>query len=156
MADVYKKAERVIIWLGPATHETNVVMRSMKEMQDESINYAYKNWMASDHGLFQNWSAVRPEVRSVEHEGLKVLLGRPWFKRIWILQEVANARTAIVMCGTKSASAHIFAIVASLSGKPDHHCQAILDIMPGPLRRESWWNQRRDLRTLLVKFGKRE
>src|SRR5579859_2365609 len=92
MADIYKKAERVIIWLGPATHETNVVMRSMKEMQDESINYAYKNWMASDHGLFQNWSAVRPEVRSVEHEGLKVLLGRPWFKRIWILQEVANAR----------------------------------------------------------------
>lgn len=40
--------------------------------------------------------------------------------------------------------------------EPDPHCQAVFDIMPGPLRSTSWWSQRRDLLTLLQKFGNSE
>ncbi len=32
------------------------------------------------------------------------------------------------------------------------HAQAILDVMLGPSRDESWWGRRRDLRFLLFKF----
>jgi hypothetical protein len=39
---------------------------------------------------------------------------------------------------------------------PDSHCQAVLDIMPASLRKSSWWTQKRDLQTLLVKFGESE
>jgi hypothetical protein len=84
---------------------------------------------------------------------MDLLLKRPWFRRIWILQEIANARVAIVQCGKKSVSARTFAQVPSLLGlKPDPHCQAVLDIMPGFSRKESWWSSQRDLRTLLEKF----
>lgn len=57
--------------------------------------------------------------------------------------------------GAKSISAQIFALGPSLMGiTPDPHCQSILDIMPGRSREESRWSKRRDLHTLLVKFGK--
>lgn len=52
-----------------------------------------------------------------------------------------------------SVNARFFALAPFLLGiKPEYHCQAVLDIMPGPSRKNSWWNQRRDLHTLVVKF----
>ena len=38
--------------------------------------------------------------------------------------------------------------------KTDNHTQAVLDVMPGHLRETSWWSQKRDLHTLLLKFRK--
>jgi hypothetical protein len=35
---------------------------------------------------------------------------------------------------------------------PESQWQAVLDIMPGLSREESWWNEKRDLHTLLSKF----
>jgi ankyrin repeat protein len=157
MADIYKEAERVIIWLGLPTGETNFVIDSMKKLQELGIYYACNNdWKTSDGRWLKLWSLVQPELRSIQHEGLESLLGRPWFKRVWILQEVGNAQTAVVVCGRKSVSAGIFALISSLAGKPGPHCQAVLDIMPGPSRRDSWWSQKHDLLTLLQKFRKSE
>ena len=164
MAEIYNKAERVIIWLGTATYETKVVMDSMKQLQEESINYACNDWKVSDQRWVNIWLAVQPKLRSVhtnlmarQREGLESLLGQSWFKRVWILQEVANAQAAVVVCGTKSVSARIFALIPFLLGlKPDPHCQAVLDILPGYSRKDSWWCQKRDLHTLLVKFSKSE
>jgi len=89
-----------------------------------------------------------------QRNGLESLFGRSWFSRVWVLQEVANARAAIIVCGLKSVSARIFAVVPSLMRITlAPRSQAILDIMPGRSRQDSWWSQERDLRTLLIKFG---
>ena len=32
------------------------------------------------------------------------------------------------------------------------HQEAVLDIFPGPARQSSWWHERRDLQTILLKF----
>lgn len=162
MSNVYRRAERVVIWLGPATYDTNVLMDSIKEVEKESIDYSRNNWRSSDQAWRDIWSTVQPKLRNIhsnvevrQRNGLESLFEWPWFSRVWILQEVANARRAVVVCGVKSVSARTFAIVPSLIGvTPPPHCQSILDIMPGPLREESWWSQNRDLRTLLLKFGK--
>jgi len=161
MGEIYKKARRVIIWLGAGIDETYVIMNSMAKLRKASDRYAYNDWRVSDKRWEEIWSDMQPILKN-EHpnllarqrEGLHLLLRRPWFKRVWILQEVANARAAIVLCGPISVSARIFAFVPSLLGiDPGPHCQAVLDIMPGPSRKHSWWSQKRDLHTLLVKFG---
>ncbi|KAH8781826.1 heterokaryon incompatibility protein-domain-containing protein, partial [Hyaloscypha finlandica] len=162
MGNIYRRAERVVIWLGQATYDTNVLMDSIKQLEKESINYSRNNWRSSDQAWRDIWSNVQPKLRNIhsnvevrQRNGLESLFKRPWFSRVWILQEVANARGAVVVCGVKSVSARTFAIVPSLIGvAPPPHCQSILDIMPGPLREESWWSQNQDLRTLLLKFGK--
>jgi hypothetical protein len=86
-------------------------------------------------------------------EGFQQLLNRDWFKRVWIIQETVNAQVAEVVCGGKSVSASVFARTPSfLKITLDSHCQRILEIMPGPIGQKSWWNEKRDLHTILGKF----
>ncbi|KAH8762210.1 ankyrin repeat-containing domain protein [Hyaloscypha sp. PMI_1271] len=161
MASIYNEAERVVIWLGPSTYDTDLIMNFMKKLEEESLRHNCNNWNLSNQGWADIWSFIQTgssaSLMYRQCEGLKSLLARSWFKRVWILQEVANARVAEIVCGTKSVSARIFALTPLLAGiVPDHHCQAVLDIMPGPSRKSSWWTQKRDLQTLLAKFGKSE
>jgi ankyrin repeat protein len=158
MASIYNEAERVIIWIGLPTYDTDLIMNFMKKLEEESLRHTCNNWKTSDQGWANIWSVIQTGSSSSlmyrQREGLKSLLARSWFKRVWILQEVANARAAEIVCGTKSVSARIFALTPFLAGiVPDPHCQAVLDIMPGPSRKNSWWTQKRDLQTLLAKFG---
>jgi serine/threonine protein kinase len=154
MGSIYKEAEQVVIWLGYGTKETDLVMDSMKRLQESNLRVE-GNWRRSA----QLWMHPQAGLGGINvhqdglHEGMQMLLARSWFRRIWILQEIANARVATVLCGKKSISARIFAQVPSLIGlQPDPRCQAVLDIMPGFSRQESWWAQSRSLYTLLVKF----
>jgi ankyrin repeat protein len=162
MASIYKKAEQVIIWLGPATTETDLVFNHMSQFEKESVKHVCKDWKVSDERWVDLWDSVQPPSddresklisRHQQQEGLTELLTRSWFDRVWIIQEVVNARAAKVTCGTKSVSARIFALSPFLVGlSPNPHCQAILDVMPGPTRKYSWWTQNQDLYTLLLKF----
>ncbi|KAH6716510.1 heterokaryon incompatibility protein-domain-containing protein [Leptodontidium sp. MPI-SDFR-AT-0119] len=154
MGSIYSKAERVIIWLGEATYATDYVMNYMKQLEEESAKHhsddqhrqeiSHKQWV-------DTWLAG-PSV-----EGLQSLLHRNWFKRVWVIQEAGNARAADIVCGSKSVSASIFALMPSLLEiTPDLHCQSIMDIMPGSPRDSSWWAKKRDLYTMLGKFRNSE
>jgi len=162
MSHIYKEAEQVIIWLGQGTKESDLVMGSMKRLQENSV-HVEGDWRRSAQFWLHPWHVVQPTLEDINiyqnelRKGMELILARPWFRRIWILQEIANARAAIVLCGKKSVSTRIFAQVPSLIElQPHPHCQAVLDIMPGLSRKESWWGQKRNLQTLLVKFRKSE
>ncbi|KAK6829065.1 hypothetical protein RU639_003700 [Aspergillus parasiticus] len=160
MGDIYKQAERVLFWLGQPTYETNVVLDSLHQLQKESTKHACRTWELSDPRWVDLWSTLQlnlgnkyPDLRVRQRRGLEELLNRPWFRRVWILQEVANARAGLVCCGQKSVSAHIFPLGPLLIDViPNAQSQAVLDIMPGPSRAGTWWNMNRDLYTLLQKF----
>lgn len=149
MSVIYQKAERVVIWLGQGIEETDLVMDSMKQIHNILVGKE-GDWRQLARFWMEGWPTGC-------HVGMKSLLSRRWFQRIWIIQEVANARVAIVLCGKKSISASTFAQVPRLLGlQPDPHCQAVLDIMPGVSRQTSWWKDKRDLHTLLRKFRESE
>lgn len=139
-------------------------MDSMKLLDKESLKYPRNGWKVSGQGWRDVWSTIQPKLLEMHSDlefrqrtGLESLLERRWFRGVWILQEVANAAQAVVACGGKSVSARMFPIVTYLLGiKPEAHCQSVLDIMPGSSRGQSWWSQKRDLHTLLVKFGESE
>ncbi|KAE8142309.1 heterokaryon incompatibility protein-domain-containing protein [Aspergillus pseudotamarii] len=160
MGDIYKQAERVIFWLGQPTYETNVILDSLRQLQKESTRHPCRTWELSDPRWVELWSTVQPglmdrypDLQSRQRQGLEDLLNRPWFRRVWILQEVANARAGIVCCGQKSVSAHIFPLAPLfIHIIPHAQTQAVLDIMPGPSRAGTWWNMNRDLYTILRKF----
>jgi len=130
MGNIYSQADRVIFWLGLPIGETNVLMDSLKQLQKESATYPYKDWKPSDKRWADLWSSIQPTLSS-QHSGLvaqqrggmELLLGRPWFTRVWILQEVANLKRAMVCCGTKSIPANFFALAPLLIGtKPEPYC----------------------------------
>ncbi|KAH7377788.1 heterokaryon incompatibility protein-domain-containing protein, partial [Pyrenochaeta sp. MPI-SDFR-AT-0127] len=160
MGTIYKRAEQVVIWLGEATAETDLVFQSVRALEERMIQYACNDWNSRDNRWSEHWSSIQSELeakygnlKAQQRKGLNNLLSRPWFKRIWIIQEVANARAATVICGSQSVSARIFSLIIPLIGiTPPHHCQAIFDIMPGPARKHSWWMRDRRLHSLLIMF----
>jgi hypothetical protein len=161
MGSIYSQADQVLFWLGSPTDDTDALMDSLKQLEEESAGLACKHWALNDQRWAELWSSLQLglarqhwNLASRQRSGLSTLLDRPWFNRVWILQEVANAKRALVCSGKKSISARFFALVPVLLGiEPKRHCQAVLDIMPGPSRKDSWWSQKQDLYTLLLKFS---
>ena len=125
----------------------------MKQLEEESAKHPSGNQRQQEISHQQwvgIWLAVirdlTPDQRGLLVEGLQSLLHRNWFKRVWVIQETGNARAADIVCGSKSVSASIFALMPSLLEiTPDLHCQSIIDIMPGSPRDSSWWAKKRDL-----------
>ncbi|KAM0522533.1 hypothetical protein ACHAPE_002124 [Trichoderma viride] len=166
MGDIYKQADRVVFWLGSGTDETNVFMKSMELLQRQSIRQQCRSWAREDDRWKTLWGEIQLELsfsyekstlEDLQRQGLKILLDRPWFRRVWILQEVANAKSALLCCGTRSVSTRVFAIAPLMLGvSPSAHCQAVLDIMPGIWRETTWWNKSNSLYSLLKMFGTSE
>ncbi|KAK1751181.1 heterokaryon incompatibility protein-domain-containing protein [Echria macrotheca] len=155
MGDIYKKADRVLYWLGLSTYETEFCLGALKTLQEASRSVAHSQWTLVRWANF--WQSLdtgycnRP---SLQREGLRILCDRPWFRRVWILQEVAKSRAAEVYCGKSSVSARMFSLAPFLMGfQPGTHVQAIFDMMPGPFRKDSWFGKNTGLYTLLMNFG---
>lgn len=164
MSKIYCEAESVIFWLGSGTVKTDMVMESLRHLHHESLNHNARDWSFQDDRWTNLWTrtAVAAEKSHKDsipllRQGLRELLARPWFRRVWILQEVALAKAGIIICGRRSVSARLLGLFPMfLDIEPDTHCQSILDIMPSPWRKTSWWSKSPDLRALLVHFGDSE
>jgi ankyrin repeat protein len=160
MGLIYAQAARVLIWLGSSTLMTDLVFDEMSRFEKRVVrrkcgdldvsDEQYQGALSSVHILDGNGET---QLTFEAENGLEDLLRRPWFERAWIIQEVANARYARVACGAKSVLAQTFALFPYLCKiTPSQHCQAILDVMPGPTREHSWWKKSHDLNTLLLRF----
>lgn len=86
MGEIFKSAAEVVIYLGEEEDGSNVAMDflgSLTEYQDRS------------DPLFSRPLRVDVIV------ALRALFYRPWFNRVWVLQEVHNAKRVRLRCGTK-------------------------------------------------------
>ena len=106
MADIFRVASPVVIWLGPNSDSSTVAMRELSALGSTmTVNWAttevkplsgddFHVWRAKPWPFLHDYSVWR----SIEN-----LLNRPWFKRLWIWQEVRLARNgAVVLCGDET------------------------------------------------------
>lgn len=123
MRSIYSKARRVILWLGEATPKTDTAFDCMNqigpfllragiwELNKEDLNNwndipkdgSRKNQIKSDLSVFmhQLLTAVRQGIDYFAYLRSSDIGTREWFWRAWCLQECANAKQAIFMCGHK-------------------------------------------------------
>ncbi|KUI72541.1 Heterokaryon incompatibility protein 6, OR allele [Cytospora mali] len=141
---VYQNAERVLIWLGPSDMKIDEFFRTINASSLRRLEHLPRDFVGATQD--KDWY---DRCQSVFYE----LEKRPWFRRVWILQEVASAKEAIIMCGHNSISTRLFVMIPSMFGLAvSVRCQAVLDIMPGYSRRRSWRDTQPDLHTLLIMF----
>lgn len=157
MGDAYRNADRVFFWLGSGMYETNMLIDSLKELEKQSLKHRCIEWSSQDIKWLSLWQVVHlsPMVtKAHEHPpGFQTLPGRPWCRRIWIVQEVVNTKAAIVCCGTGCLSARIFVLAPYLTVvQPDKHCQGILDSMPSATKRMSSAVQPQEIYTPVKRF----
>lgn len=158
MGDIYGTAEEVLIWLGPSDDDIKELMESITEIDSKAIRAQslgrYKDWPSLCRSFMTeelSTSLSRPDSR--QRRALSELLQRPWFNRVWILQEVARAKMARIICGEDSCPARTFALMPSLIGLiVNDHTQAVLDIIPR-LRKSTWWSSKHSLHELIIKFA---
>ncbi|KAK4175192.1 ankyrin repeat-containing domain protein [Triangularia setosa] len=157
---VYANAQNVHIWLGPSTDDINLLMGLMTQLDKRATKR--KNCRKNSPEAWNNeWSifikkegAGETKIKTCRRNALRDLLSRPWFRRVWIIQEVFSARSAVISCGLNTIPTRVFVLMPKLMGvEVDPHTQAVLDIMPGYLRQNSWWRDEPDLCSLLKRFG---
>ncbi|KUI61032.1 Heterokaryon incompatibility protein 6, OR allele [Cytospora mali] len=149
---VYKRAEHVLIWLGSSDPDIDDFFEEIDVSYLQTVRRAgYKA------NTFKHYPIIQAEFRIKYQRVITRIMARPWFRRVWVLQEVATARAATIMCSHKSMSTQLFAMIPVIFDFfIPSHCQAVLDIMPGHSNRLSWWGEKQDLHTLLVKFAASE
>ncbi|KAI0385988.1 ankyrin repeat-containing domain protein [Hypomontagnella monticulosa] len=158
MKRIYSSADYVLCCLGRPTEETRLLMTSLRELH---LATKGRNWKREDIRWNEAWEKVQARLM-IEHSnlearqrrGLEHILGQSWFNRVWILQEVDSAKSGLVYSGYEFISARIFALAPRLVGvvvKP--HCQSVLDLMPGLLRRSNSLDRGRDLVSLIRTFS---
>ncbi|KAB8207187.1 heterokaryon incompatibility protein-domain-containing protein [Aspergillus parasiticus] len=80
MGDLYRQAQKVLVWLGPGTAESDLVFDICAEGNQKAI-----------------------DLQGSSGNALDMVYRRSYWTRLWIIQELFLARDAIVFCGSKSA-----------------------------------------------------
>ncbi|KAM7184773.1 Heterokaryon incompatibility protein (HET) domain containing protein [Naviculisporaceae sp. PSN 640] len=101
MRDIYENAKQVLIWLGAAennSHQAIYIIRQLAKYRSEIEAIGRPSCWASDQleafGLNLHKGTTQKEWTT-----LQLFFDRPWFKRVWTVQEVAVARKAVLFCG---------------------------------------------------------
>ncbi|KAN0106850.1 HET domain containing protein [Hyaloscypha variabilis] len=87
MAEIYRRATFVVIWLGEPSPDSDLALEFMITMSIKD-----PHTLAFDREVSESWAAVSNLMR------------RSWFTRRWVVQEVAFARQAVLRCGTGMVS----------------------------------------------------
>jgi hypothetical protein len=92
MREIYANALQVVISLGERTTQDTQAFNLLKELSEYFDQYQEREEASLENG----WAEVR-NLHSFEFDHLAALLGRPWFNRTWVVQEVASAQTALFL-----------------------------------------------------------
>ncbi|KAG5768338.1 hypothetical protein H9Q72_004106 [Fusarium xylarioides] len=137
MSEIYGECERVLAWLGPVESDEESHVCSLSERlkhfkspadptsqglsEDDRIK-AFMESGRSDETAATEVESVRRALRSVGH--------RPWFRRIWILQEAVLAKKQpILLCGSHELGYEIFFKTWVLMLNPSEDGQLLYSFM---------------------------
>ncbi|KAI1148027.1 heterokaryon incompatibility protein-domain-containing protein [Nemania diffusa] len=87
MSPIFSQARRVIVWLGEETPDVKDAL-SVRPSRGHLTSTLPMDNAAVSLSNGDLWPLIR-------------LLERPWFRRLWVLQEAALAKTVILHCGKK-------------------------------------------------------
>ncbi|KAI0975120.1 heterokaryon incompatibility protein-domain-containing protein [Xylaria arbuscula] len=117
MADIYRTALAVLIWLGPESDDSALAMEAI-EYAGAQIHIEPKLrmwWPIQDADPRFAPGGQEVPFSDREMQAIKRLIARSWFKRLWVRQEVTLASSAVVICGTQRVSwKHFIAAAAFL------------------------------------------
>lgn len=99
MSAIYRGAQEVFAWLGDIDAETDKVLSMMEIFSDDL-------WLHWDSDLSPSISEEM--VSASQFLGLRSLLGRPWWTRVWTVQEAILPEHLIFVCGQRKVDAEIF------------------------------------------------
>lgn len=113
MGDIYRMAKRVVVWLGPEKDDSDLALSFLESLGGQvEVNWWTHTmrppYWARDMGIWQTDRVVSFRSTVKELDALVALLERPWFERLWIIQEIYLATRATICCGQKEITWETF------------------------------------------------
>jgi hypothetical protein len=106
MHEIYSMADRVIVWLGEASDMSSIAL----DLVQNAAAITRKETGVKLDKVFN--PATVPQLdtemelwRKTVNEGWKslaLLFTRPWWSRVWVVQEVVFSQLCIVLCGSRA------------------------------------------------------
>lgn len=106
MGHIYRCARRVIVWLGPESDASDAAFRVMNDMPAKGFPDP------TSAGFQDFWAAFLPALPAF----LRLIM-RPWFTRVWCIQELGLARAVKFQCGEHSAEMVHFLWMSNMFAK---------------------------------------
>ncbi|KAG8166194.1 hypothetical protein KVR01_004746 [Diaporthe batatas] len=108
MGQIYSSATRVLVWLGPASLDSDLAMGLVdhlgKVLRFDPLSGTF---MSTSVGATEpHWAHITEPLPYELPQlcALESLFARPWFERLWVVQEVLTSTEAIVICGRQQTS----------------------------------------------------
>ncbi|KLU86257.1 hypothetical protein MAPG_05273 [Magnaporthiopsis poae ATCC 64411] len=109
MAKIYAKARCVIVWLGEAIDNSARALEAI-HIAAHRHHVGPTTTDGSDGLGAHAKGPANSAPNNEDREAVLGLLGRPWFRRVWVLQEVAAARYVLVKCGPVEMDGYAFCV----------------------------------------------
>lgn len=109
MSKIYSQARLVVGWLGAEADDSSLAMKSFRA---SARKVAVKNPGWNEFSALRLFRMADPRARL--GRACISLVQRPWFHRLWIIQEVALAKHLELRCGTSLISAKGFFMVIQI------------------------------------------
>ncbi|KAK5633177.1 hypothetical protein RRF57_008891 [Xylaria bambusicola] len=102
MGDIYSLSLRVVIWIGEHDALTEYAFRGLTFMASRfntGEKFNYYDWKYVQRtGRIMSRNPVNLDA-VVSGAAFSALFSRPWFRRLWVIQEVVLPPQAVVVCG---------------------------------------------------------
>ncbi|KAJ3548372.1 hypothetical protein NM208_g1031 [Fusarium decemcellulare] len=110
MSDIYSRARHVLVYLGKKDPTVKNAIDSIRRLDWKFIPLYLRRRssglddLAPQLGLLKNLLLYMGEIAEtdVDWDHIVTLLGRPWFKRTWVIQEAVLPKRIKVICGDQS------------------------------------------------------
>lgn len=100
MGQIFSAAHFVISWLGPPDRNSDEGIETLRQFGDSEVQYV----LAEGHERPRDRNFRDPTVYPLRSYGAHFLLCRPYWSRLWIVQEFVLARYLFVLCGMRSVN----------------------------------------------------
>ncbi|KAI8965639.1 HET-domain-containing protein [Daldinia sp. FL1419] len=114
MASIYGGADCVYVWLGDEKDNSKLAIDFIRNR-------------VLDLGRFDR--LTRDNQTAKEWQALSALMRRRWFSRRWIVQEIAVAKGAVILCGKEKIGWKDFADAVSLFNEVEAGTHSVSEVM---------------------------
>lgn len=115
MKEIYSRASKVTVWIGKETEDLYESFKLLERLaawesyKPEFILKVRSRWTRV--GLDFSQATANNQYTLICWQPLIKLLEETWFRRVWVIQEVANASNVVVTCGRKTLDWRLLAVV---------------------------------------------
>lgn len=110
MGEIYAKADRVLIWLGEYISDASEATDVLVALNQKIGSFVEETKYLARQSIRMKF-LTDPEIKNLRWDMLSDFINRAWFGRVWVLQEVVNAKKATIYATNCAIDWDLFAAI---------------------------------------------